>query len=48
MSYPLGSRKDGQLIEDNSFKCTILIENMLISSQINVLLGAIWQKLSFI
>ena len=48
MSLPLGSRKDGQLFEDSSFKCTILIENMLTSIQINVLLGAIWQKLSLI
>ena len=48
MSQPVGSRKDGQLFEDNSFKCTILIENMLISSQFNVLLGAICQKLSLI
>ena len=40
--------KDGQLFEDNSFKCTILIESMPTSSQINVLLEAIWQKLSLI
>ena len=44
----LAREKMANFFEDNSFKFTILIENMLISSQINVLLGAIWQKLSLI
>ena len=30
----LARDKDGQLFEDNSFKCIILIENMLISTKI--------------